>query len=409
MQSKSSPPGNVASSAAPSGQTGALAAPPANGKRRRIMGLLLAVLLLGLAAWAALWFFVLRFEEATDDAYVAGNVVRITSQVPGRVLEVLADDTDRVKAGQVLVRLDPDDAALALERAVVELASVTRDVGRLQAQERESVALVQAAEVSLEQSLANLSRREALGRANAVRVEELHDYRALVKSATAQLEAARQRQQALEAQLMDAPVQEQPAVLQAAARVRECWLALERTAVRSPVSGQVAQRSVQPGVMVAPGAPLMAVIPLDALWIDANFKEVQLRQMRVGQPAKITVDLHGGSVVYEGRVAGVSAGTGSAFALIPPQNATGNWIKIVQRVPVRIEFSGETAHTHPLLIGLSALVTVDIRDTTGPLLRDNPRQRPLPPVLTAQGITPDMSPIEERIRRTIAENSAPAE
>ena len=196
-------------------------------------------------------------------------------------------------------------------------------------------------------------------------------------------------------------------VRQAAARVRECWLTLQRTVIRSPVDGQVAQRSVQSGQVVAAGTPLMAVIPLNSLWVEANFKEVQLRHMRVGQPASIRVDMHGSGVTYQGRVAGFSAGTGSAFALIPAQNATGNWIKVVQRVPVRIELEGKDAARHSLLIGLSSLVTVNIDDASGPLLTDAARQRPLPPVLTAQGTEPDMDPIEERIRSVIAENSPP--
>lgn len=374
-------------------------------RRTRIMLALGLLITVGLLAWAACWFFVWRFEETTNDAYVSGNVVRITPQISGRVVAVLADDTDSVRAGQPLVRLDDDDARLALDRALVDLASVVREIARLQAQRRESLALIKVAEVTLAQGTTNLRRREILGREKAVRLEEVQDYHAQVKNAAAQLDAARQRWQALDAQLLDGPVQDQPAVRQAAARVRECWLALERTVIRSPVDGQVAQRSVQSGQVVAAGTPLMAVIPLNSLWVEANFKEVQLRHMRVGQPASITVDMHGSGVTYQGRVAGFSAGTGSAFSLIPPQNATGNWIKVVQRVPVRIELEGGEAERHSLLIGLSSVVTVNIDDASGPLLTDIARQRPLPQALTARGTEPDMAPIEERIRSVIAENS----
>ena len=379
----------------------------ASSRRVRIMlalGLLMAAVLL---TWAARWYFVWRFEEATDDAYVSGNVVRIMPQISGRVVEVLADDTDSVRAGQPLVRLDDDDARLALDRALVDLASVVREIARLQAQRRESLALIRVAEVTLEQSMTNLRRREILGREKAVRLEEVQDYHAQVKSSVAQLDAARQRRQALDAQLLHGPVQDQPLVRQAAARARECWLALERTVIRSPVDGQVAQRGVQSGQVVAAGTPLMAVIPLSSLWVEANFKEVQLRHMREGQPVAITVDMHGSGVTYQGRVAGFSAGTGSAFSLIPPQNATGNWIKVVQRVPVRIELEGGDAERHSLLIGLSSVVTVNTSEASGPLLTDAARQRPLPPVLTARGTEPDMKPIEERIRSIIAENSPP--
>ena len=400
-------------------------------RRRRILAVFFSLLLLLAVACAAWWYFVLRHEESTDDAYVAGNVVRIMPQVSGRVLTVLADDTDRVRAGQTLLRLDTDDARLALENAKVELAAVVRDICRLQAQWRESVAQVEAARVTREQSASNLQRREVLGRENAVRVEELHNYRAQVKTDIAQWEAAQERQKALEAQLLPGPslqsgqsgqslqpgqpapinprdqaavVREHPRVRQAAVTVRQRWLDLARCEVVSPVAGQVAQRSAQPGVMVTAGSMLMAVIPLDSMWVDANFKEVQLRHMRQGQPATVRVDLHGNAVTYTGRVIGFSAGTGSAFSLIPPQNATGNWIKIVQRVPVRIELDPGQTREHPLLIGLSSLVSVDISQRTGPLLTDTVRQRPLPVTLQVQGGTPDMATVDADIARIVSDN-----
>lgn len=380
-------------------------APDSSSKRRRFFTLFFACLLLLALGCFGWWYGVWRFQESTDDAYVQGNVVRIMPQVSGRVLNVLVDDTDRVQAGQVLVRLDPHDAQLALDRAVVELAGIVRDICRLQAQWRESLAQVRMAQVSLEQTRVNLRRREALGRENAVRVEELLDYRAQEKKIAAQLSAALQQQQALEAQLLQSPLTEQPRVRHAATAVRQCWLALQRTSIPSPITGYVSQRSVQAGSVVAAGTPLMAVIPLDSVWIDANFKEVQLRHMRIGQSAKVRVDLHGKAVTYQGTVAGFAAGTGSAFALIPPQNATGNWIKIVQRVPVRIEIAPQHLKEYPLLVGLSALVDVDIADTSGTLLYDGPRQRPLPDMLTARGLTPDMEPIEALIAQTITDNT----
>lgn len=377
--------------------------------RRRFFVVFFSGLVVLAICWAGWWYWVWRVQESTDDAYVAGNVVRIMPQVSGKVLEVLADDTDRVLAGQMLVRLDPHDAQLALDRAVVELAVVVRDICRLQAQWRESLAQVHMVRVSLEQARVNLQRREALGRENAVRVEELHDYRAQEKKLAAQLTATLQQQQALEAQLLQNSLAQQPRVQQAAAYARQCWLAVQRTAVPSPVTGQVVQRNVQAGAVVAAGTSLMAVVPLDAVWIDANFKEVQLRHMRIGQSAEVRVDMHGEAVTYQGRVAGFAAGTGSAFALIPPQNATGNWIKIVQRVPVRIEIQTQSMKEYPLLVGLSATVTVNVADSSGSLLCDAPRQRPLPSMLTAQGVEPDMAPIEALIVQIIADNTLSAE
>ena len=200
---------------------------------------------------------------------------------------------------------------------------------------------------------------------------------------------------------------ERRAVRQAAANVRDCWLALQRTTVLSPAAGQIAKRGVQAGEVVSPGTPLMTVIPLHRLWIDANFKEVQLHKMRIGQPAVIRVDMYGGDVTYHGRVTGFSAGTGSAFSLLPPQNATGNWIKIVQRVPVRIEIDPADLREHPLLVGLSAVVKVDTSDTSGRLLAAAARTEPVPGDLVSQAPAVDFAPVEATISGIIRDNALP--
>lgn len=207
--------------------------------------------------------------------------------------------------------------------------------------------------------------------------------------------------------VLEAGVAEQPAVRRAAANVRDCWLALQRTTVLSPAAGQIAKRGVQAGEVVSPGTPLMTVIPLHRLWIDANFKEVQLHKMRIGQPAVIRVDMYGGDVTYHGRVTGFSAGTGSAFSLLPPQNATGNWIKIVQRVPVRIEIDPADLREHPLLVGLSAVVKVDTSDTSGRLLAASARTEPVPGDLVSQAPAVDFAPVEATISGIIRDNALP--
>ena len=312
---------------------------PQRRKRPRkgpIVGFLLLLFLLAGIGAGAWWYLFLRFEESTDDAYVAGNVLRIMPQVSGKVVAVDVDDNDMVAAGQTLVRLDPVDARLAYERSLVALASAVRDNCRLQAQLRETEAAIRMRRVDLRQKADNLTRREALGKAKAIGAEELKHARDDRENAAVALAAAEEERNALAAVLLDTGLAEQPAVRQAAANVRDCWLALQRTTVLSPAAGQIAKRGVQAGEVVSPGTPLMTVIPLHRLWIDANFKEVQLHKMRIGQPAVIRVDMYGGDVTYHGRVTGFSAGTGSAFSLLPPQNATGNWIKIVQRVPVRL-------------------------------------------------------------------------
>lgn len=341
---------------------------PPRSKRSRVMKILFLLIVLCAAAWATWWYMYARLSQWTDDAYTVANVLRVTPQVGGRVLEVLADDTDQVAPGQVLVRLDDTDARLALGKAKIELAAAVRATCQLRAREREIRAVINMRRVDLRQAQDNLKRREVLGRRNAIGVEELHHARNNVETAEAALAVAQEQWNALNAQLLDTELAQQPAVKQAAAMVRERWLALQRTEVKSPVQGQVAKRSVQAGEVVAAGTPLMTVAALSRMWVDANFKEGQLIHMRMGQPATVRVDMYGNEALYHGRVAGFSAGTGSAFSLLPAQNATGNWIKIVQRVPVRIEIDLTELTKNPLLIGLSALVTVDTSNTDGPLL-----------------------------------------
>lgn len=374
-------------------------------RRGRVMGLLMVLMLLAGGAWGGWWYLTQRIYESTDDAYVSGNVLRIMPQVSGKVLSVLADDHDHVTQGQALVRLDPVDAQLAFDRSLVDLATATRSTAQLMAKKRETEAVIAMRRVDLRQATENLNRREVLGRNNAIGKEELHNARNAMETATGALSVAEEQRNALAAQLLDTALADQPAVRQAAAVVRDRWLALQRTTVYSPVPGQIAKRGVQAGEVVAPGTPLMAVVALDRLWVDANFKEVQLRRMRVGQPAEVTVDLYGAKVSYRGRVAGFAAGTGSVFALIPPQNATGNWIKIVQRVPVRIDLNPEDLQAHPLLVGLSSVVRVNVADDTGELLLRAPRSADTPADMHNQAPAVDFAAVEARIAQTIRDNA----
>ena len=364
-------------------------------RRGPLIGFLLLLFLLAGIGAGAWWYLFLRFEESTDDAYVAGNVLRIMPQVSGKVVAVDVDDNDMVAAGQGLVRIDPVDARLAYERSLVALASAVRDTCRLQAQLRETEAAIRMRRVDLRQKADNLARREALGRANAIGAEELKHARDARENAAVALAAAEEERH----------VDTHGA--RTSANVRDCWLALQRTTVLSPAAGQIAKRSVQAGEVVSPGTPLMTVIPLHRLWIDANFKEVQLHKMRIGQPAVIRVDMYGGDVTYHGRVTGFSAGTGSAFSLLPPQNATGNWIKIVQRVPVRIEIDPADLREHPLLVGLSAVVKVDTSDTSGRLLAAAARTEPVPGDLVSQAPAVDFAPVEATIDGIIRDNALP--
>src|SRR5258708_664165 len=331
---------------------------------RWLTGALGAVLVLA-ASYGLYWAQVTRYRQSTDDAYVGGNVVEITPQISGTVVAIGADDTQFVRAGERLVRLDEADARVALDQAEAQLARTVRDVRTLLATTSQLAATVQQRETELSTAQSDLARRQRLGSSGAVSAEELQHSTDTVKAAQAGLRAAQQQLAANRARVDGTTLANHPQVRDAAAAVRTAFLALSRTELPAPVAGFIARRNVQLGQRVSPGAALMAVVPLDQVWVDANFKEPQLRRMRVGQPVKLTADLYGTRVVYHGTVAGFGAGTGAAFALLPAQNATGNWIKIVQRVPVRITLDPREVAEHPLQIGLSMKADVDVRASAG--------------------------------------------
>jgi membrane fusion protein (multidrug efflux system) len=309
--------------------------------------------------YAVYWAEVLRFYQSTDDAYVGGNVVQITPQISGTVVAIGADDTQFVKAGQALVRLDQADAKVALDQAEAQLARTVRDVRNLFATSAQLQADVQVRDTDLAAAQSDLARRRQLGASGAVSGEELQHATDAVRAAQAGQQAAQQQLAANRARVDGTTLENHPQVRDAAAAVRSAYLALARTELPAPVSGFVARRNVQLGQRVSPGTPL------DEVWVDANFKEPQLERMRLGQPVTLTADLYGTHVVFHGSVAGFGAGTGAAFSLLPAQNATGNWIKIVQRVPVRIALDPREIAAHPLQIGLSMKAVVDVSSGGG--------------------------------------------
>ncbi len=315
--------------------------------------------------YGAYWLTDARYHQSTDDAYVNGNVVEITPQISGTVVEIGADDTQFVRKGQPLVRLDPADAKLALDASEAELAATVRSVRSIFSTTNQLAAAVEVRASELSTAQKDLERRERLGSSGAISGEELQHARDAVRSAQAALLAARQQLAANRDRIDGTTLENHPDVRNAAAALRTAYLGYSRTVLPAPVAGFVARRNVQLGERVSPNVPLMSVVPLDQVWVDANFKEPQLADMRVGQPVTLTADLYGGAVRYHGRVVGVGAGTGAAFSLLPAQNATGNWIKIVQRVPVRIALDAHELAAHPLEIGLSMRVDVNIRNRTG--------------------------------------------
>jgi membrane fusion protein (multidrug efflux system) len=351
---------------------------PAGGSRRYGLLILALLVLLGGAGYGAYWFFHARFFESTDDSYVNGDVVQITSEVSGTVIGLHVDDTQLVTRGQPLFELDPADAEVAVRHAEANLGRAVRGVRALFAQTDQLRAEIVDRDVALHRAERDYQRRKGLLSDGAISTEDLQHAQDDLTETRAVLVAARERLNGTKARIDGTRVANNPEVLAAAAALREAWLALRRAKVAAPVGGVVARRTVQLGQRVAAGTPLLGVVPLDGLWVEANFKEVQLRDMRVGQPVTLRTDVYRGAVVYHGRVVGLSAGTGAAFALLPAQNASGNWIKIVQRVPLRVELDPQELRLHPLRIGLSVTATVDIRDTSGALVASQVRRVPIP-------------------------------
>ena len=364
-----------------------------NNQRKRktwLLGLLLIVLALGAGTWA--WHELYgRWTESTDDAYVNGNVVEITPLVSGTVVSIGADDGDLVHAGQELIRFDPSDAEVGLQAAEAKLARAVRQVRGLYSN------------VDGQKAQENFNRRKTLAAGGAISQEELSHARDDLASAQSALSNARQQLNTTTALVDDTVISSHPEVQAAAAELRQAYLANARTTLVAPVTGYVAKRTVQLGQRLEPGTATMAVIPLDQLWIDANFKETQLRNMRIGQPVDITTDLYGSEVKYSGTIDSLGAGTGSAFALLPAQNATGNWIKIVQRVPVRVHINPEQLAAHPLRIGLSTMVDVDLHDQSGPVLAQQPPQKAS---FATQVYDRQLAEADTLIARLIHDNSA---
>ena len=347
-----------------------------SGKRKRLLLLLTLLFIIIAVAIGIYWFLVLRHFEETDDAYVAGNQVQIMSQVSGSVTKVWADNTDYIQQGDVLVTLDQTDAQQAFEKAQTALASSVRQMRQLMINNKQLQANIDIRKTTLAQAQTDLNRRIPLGNANLIGREELQHAKDAVTSAQAALDVAIQQYNANQAMILGTKLEEQPTVRQAATEVRNAWLALQRTKIVSPMSGYVSRRSVQPGAQISPTTPLMAVVPANNLWVDANFKETQLAHMRIGQPVTVISDIYGDDVKYTGKVVGLDMGTGSAFSLLPAQNATGNWIKVVQRLPVRIELDADQLAKHPLRIGLSTLVKVDTSNRDGQILANQIRNSP---------------------------------
>ena len=348
--------------------------------RRRGFVILGGVFAAAAVAYGTYWFAVGSRHESTDDAYVAGNRVPVMAEAEGTVTAILADETSEVSQGQVLVKLDDTDAKVALQEAEAKLAATVRHVEQLYATDEQLAAKAAAQQATLSQHQSDYQRHEALNKRGYYSDSALEQSGTLVTVDQHELAEDRHAIAALHAELGEGGVADNPDVKLAAAQVRAAYLTLQRMTIVAPVAGYVAKRDVEIGQRVGSGAPLMAVVPLSQIWVDANFKESQLSRIRPGQPVDLHADVYGGRVAFHGKVVGVDAGTGSAFALLPAQNATGNWIKVVQRVPVRVQIDAAELAQHPLRLGLSMEVSVDTHAGSD--------GQPLTPVAATQYSTP---------------------
>jgi membrane fusion protein (multidrug efflux system) len=367
--------------------------------RRRWLMILGMVVVVALVLFVGYRLIFAGHSESTDDAYVGGDVVSITAREPGTVISIHADNTETVRAGQVLVEFDPASVNVNMAAAEAELARAVRAVRSSFASVDEGQAEVNRAQAELAQAQGDLTRRRAAARGGAVSGEEVAHAVDAVNTARAALALAQSRRTQAQTAVQGLSVRDNPAVMAAIAQFRRAAIAQQHMRLISPVDGTIAQRTVQLGQQVAAGVPLMSVVPLHRVWVDANFRETQLRHLRVGQPVTIKADVYGGDAVFHGTVVGLAAGSGSAFALLPPQNASGNWIKIVQRLPVRIALKPDELDKHPLRIGLSVKATVDTTDLSGSLL-GAPARGALGQTASQEG-GPD---VEARINHIIAAN-----
>lgn len=330
-------------------------------RHKRLYAFIGALLIIGLIL-GSIWFTHSRFIVSTEDAYVEGSVVTITTQVAGNVTYIGADNTDFVSANDVLIKLDPMNAKLNLAKSKLALAQTVRNLRNQYAKTAELQAHIMSAKTDLKKAEVEYHRRMNLARANAVSVEELQQSKQRYDNALAAYHAAEAQFAAQQALIDHTEVKTHPNVLSAIAAVKEAYLSLHRTQLRAPVSGMVTKRTAQIGQFVNVGATMMSVVPLDHVWVSANFKESELELIRTGQEVTLIADVYGDSMKYHGKVIGLDAGTGNAFALLPAQNATGNWIKVVQRLPVRIELDPDEIKEKPLRIGLSMKVKIDTRE-----------------------------------------------
>ena len=337
-------------------------------QRKTRMSMAIGIFLLMGLLWGLYWFFVSRYHEETENAYVAGSMVVVNAQTAGTVEAILAEENQAVKAGDVLVKLSPTDAQVALAQAQAQLANATRQIQN--AFNTVSVTRAQMAQADSAVKIAQdaVNRRAALVKTGAVSKEEYDQALNALNQALAAQKTTAEQNKTAGAQIAGTTTQNHPAVEAAKAAFRSAYINNKRLAVLAPTDGVIAKRNVQVGQQISQGVPLMSIVAANQLWVEANFKETQLANLRVGQPVELTSDVFGSGVKFKGMVQGIGIGTGSAFSVLPAQNATGNWIKIVQRIPVRIQLDAEELKAHPLRVGMSMVANVNTHQRDGAVL-----------------------------------------
>ncbi len=370
-------------------------------RKRSLLIVTLCFILIG-AGYGVYWWIHGRYHETTDDAYVAGNLIRVTPRITGTVVAVYAEDTDLVQRGQLLARLDDADSRVALANAEARLAGAVRQVTQMFSAVDQSRANVAIKEESLRQAEEDAKRRGGGAAADeAVSREEREHIGSTLKRAQSELRLANSQLEGAMDQVSNTDVEHHPLVKQAEAQVREAFLNISRCEVRAAESGYVAKRAVQVGQQATPGTALMVIVPLRQIWVEANYKEDQLQRMRIGQQVKLESDIYGSEVTLHGKVEGLAAGTGSVFSLLPPQNASGNWIKIVQRLPVRIALDSAELAKYPLRIGLSIKAEVETADTSGESLA---KASPSGAIYETAVYSDDEKKAQQRIHEIVAAN-----
>lgn len=362
---------------------------------------LIAAIVLLVVALAA-WYLLRLGTETTDDAYVDGNIVQVTSQVSGTVTVIGADNTDHVDANSPLVTLNAVDAEIQYERAKSNLARAVRQARTQYYQVQQLQSEVSQRQNDVRKAQDDVRRRNQLAASGAVSREEISHAEEVLKNALAGLEGTRHALAVRLAMVDNTTLRTHPDVLVAASNLRDAYISLQRTQISSPISGLVTKRSVQVGQRISPGVALMSVVPVDQVWVNANFKESQLEDLRIGQPVVLRADAYSRDVVFHGTIVGLDAGTGSAFSLMPAQNATGNWIKVTQRVPVRIALKPDEVLRSPLRLGLSMRVSVDTSNTSGPVLNT---QAPPEPAYRTDIFDHELKDANDVVEQVIAANA----